>query len=191
MTSSVGALSAAFRKSIRLRSRGPYRRSRCPGKRLRIAAERCSQPATISILPGTATPLLRPRSRASWLIARQFSAENNVVMQYLRSATTLVRFHFAGKCSTAPISDQETETSGDSEVADQGLVRETACAIVGKLKSGEVTPLDLLDVLEKRIADVDGKVNALPTLCFDRARKHATDLMKKPVAERALLAARK
>ena len=38
-------------------------------------------------------------------------------------------------------------------MADQGLVRETACAIVGKLKSGEVTPLDLLDVLEKRIAD--------------------------------------
>jgi hypothetical protein len=48
-------------------------------------------------------------------------------------------------------------------VADQGLVRETAVAIVGKLKSGEVTPLDLLDVLEKRIAEVDGKVNALPT----------------------------
>ena len=62
-------------------------------------------------------------------------------------------------------------------MADQGLVRETACAIVGKLKSGEVTPLDLLDVLEKRIAEVDGKVNALPTLCFDRARKHAAELL--------------
>ena len=73
-------------------------------------------------------------------------------------------------------------------MADQGLVRETACAIVGKLRSGEVTPLDLLDVLEKRIAEVDGKVNALPTLCFDRARKHATALMKKPATERGLLA---
>ncbi|ANW03537.1 amidase [Bradyrhizobium icense] len=73
-------------------------------------------------------------------------------------------------------------------MADQGLVRETAIAVVGKLKAGEVTPLDLLDVLEKRIAEVDGKVNALPTLCFDRARKHATALMKKPVAERGLLA---
>ena len=61
-------------------------------------------------------------------------------------------------------------------------------AIVGKLKAGEVTPLDLLDVLEKRIAEVDGKVNALPTLCFDRARKHATALMKKPAGERGLLA---
>jgi amidase len=85
-------------------------------------------------------------------------------------------------------SDQETETNGVTAVADQGLVRETACAIVGKLKSGEVTPLDLLDVLEKRIADVDGKVNALPTLCFDRARTHAKALMKKPATERGLLA---
>jgi amidase len=82
----------------------------------------------------------------------------------------------------------ERLTSGEGEVADQGLVRETAVAIVGKLKSGEVTPLDLLDVLEKRIAEVDGKVNALPTLCFDRARQHATALMKKPAGERGLLA---
>ena len=73
-------------------------------------------------------------------------------------------------------------------VADQGLVQATACAIVDKLNAGEVTPLDLLDVLEKRIAEVDGKVNALPTLCFDRARAHARELMKKPVGERGLLA---
>ena len=84
--------------------------------------------------------------------------------------------------------DQETETNGDTAVADQDLVRETACSVVSKLKSGEVTPLELLDVLEKRIAEVDGKVNALPTLCFDRARTHAKALMKKPAAERGLLA---
>jgi amidase len=72
--------------------------------------------------------------------------------------------------------------------SDQELVRATACAIVEKLKTGEVTPLDLLDVLEKRIAEVDGKVNALPTLCFDRARARATTLMKKPVGDRGLLA---
>ena len=71
---------------------------------------------------------------------------------------------------------------------DQGLVRATACAIVDKLNSGEVTPLDLLDVLEKRIAEVDGKVNALPTLCFDRARSRAKALMQKPAGERGLLA---
>jgi amidase len=73
-------------------------------------------------------------------------------------------------------------------VADRGLVRETACAIVDKLRAGEVTPLDLLDVLEKRIAEVDDKVNALPILCFDRARKHARALMEKPAAERGRLA---
>ena len=76
----------------------------------------------------------------------------------------------------------------ETQVADQGLVRETACAIVDKLKAGEVTPLDLLDVLEKRIAEVDDKVNALPILCFDRARKHARALMGKPAAERGRLA---
>jgi amidase len=71
--------------------------------------------------------------------------------------------------------------------SDQDLVRATACTIVEKLNSGEVTPLDLLDVLERRIAEVDGKVNALPTLCFDRARSRAKNLMKKPPRERGLL----
>ena len=73
-------------------------------------------------------------------------------------------------------------------MADQGLVKATACAVVDKLGNGEVTPLDLLDVLEQRIAEVDGKVNALPTLCFDRARTHARELMKEPIGERGLLA---
>ncbi|MEN3348391.1 MAG: amidase [Bradyrhizobium sp.] len=73
-------------------------------------------------------------------------------------------------------------------MADQGLVKETACAVVDKLKAGDVSPLELLDVLETRIAEVDGKVNALPTLCFDRARAHAKTLMQRPAAERGLLA---
>jgi amidase len=72
--------------------------------------------------------------------------------------------------------------------SDQKLVHATACAIIEKLNAGEVTPLDLLDVLEQRIAEVDGKVNALPTLCFDRARDRAKILMKKPAGERGLLA---
>src|ERR1700722_13628767 len=72
--------------------------------------------------------------------------------------------------------------------SDQELVRATACAIVDRLNSGEVTPLDLLDVLERRIAEVDGPVNALPTLCLDRARTRARALMQKPVGGRGLLA---
>jgi len=73
-------------------------------------------------------------------------------------------------------------------VSHQDLIRDTACHVVGKLKAGEVTPVDLLDVLEQRIAEVDGKVNALPILCFDRARAHATELMTKPAGERGVLA---
>ena len=73
-------------------------------------------------------------------------------------------------------------------MADQGLVRETACAIVDRLKRGEVTPLDLLDALEERIGEIDTRVNALPILCFDRARTHARALMQKPAGERGLLA---
>jgi amidase len=72
--------------------------------------------------------------------------------------------------------------------SDQALIKETACAIVDRLNSGEVTPLDLLDVLERRIAEVDGKVNALPILCFDRAREQAQALMEKPAGSRGLLA---
>ncbi len=67
-------------------------------------------------------------------------------------------------------------------------MRASACAIVDKLRSGDVSPLDLLDVLEQRIGEVDGQVNALPTLCFDRARDRARALMQRPLAERGLLA---
>jgi amidase len=72
--------------------------------------------------------------------------------------------------------------------SDQALIRSTACEVVDRLNSGDVTPLELLDVLERRIAEVDGKTNALPTLCFDRARSHAKALMQQPRGERGLLA---
>ncbi|RTL49592.1 MAG: amidase [Bradyrhizobiaceae bacterium] len=72
--------------------------------------------------------------------------------------------------------------------SDQDLIRSTAVTLVSRLTAGEITPFDLLDALEKRISSVDGKVNALPILCFDRAREHAGRLMQKPVAERGPLA---
>jgi amidase len=72
--------------------------------------------------------------------------------------------------------------------SDQALIRSTACAIIDQLNSGEITPLDLLDVLERRIAEADCKVNALPILCFDRARKQTKALMEKPAGGRGLLA---
>jgi amidase len=73
-------------------------------------------------------------------------------------------------------------------LANQGLIGENACAVVHKLRCGEVSPLDLLDALEARIDKVDVHVNALPTLCFDRARDHARMLMRKSASERGLLA---
>jgi hypothetical protein len=68
------------------------------------------------------------------------------------------------------------------------LFEQTANEIVTRLKRAEITPLDCLDALEARISAVDSKVNALPTLCFDRARKNARELMHKPISERGLLA---
>ncbi len=69
-----------------------------------------------------------------------------------------------------------------------GLLQASACDVIGRLQRGEVTPHDLLDALEPRIAAVDPAVNALPTLCFDRARASADRLMKTPAEKRGLLA---
>jgi len=68
------------------------------------------------------------------------------------------------------------------------LIGKPATEVVRLLKSQEISPLDCLDALERRIAQVDSKVNALPTRCFDRARRDARALMQKPVAERGRLA---
>lgn len=68
------------------------------------------------------------------------------------------------------------------------LIRSSALDVVEKLRKGEVSPLDCLDALEARIGAVDGAVNALPTLCFDRARKHARRIMDQPAPERGMLA---
>jgi amidase len=68
------------------------------------------------------------------------------------------------------------------------LIGLSATALVGLLRRGAVTPHDLLDALEARIAAVDPIVNALPTLCFDRARRHADALTALPCDRRGLLA---
>lgn len=74
------------------------------------------------------------------------------------------------------------------ERADDPLIAATATDVVGRLKAGAITPHDCLDALEARIAAVDGRINALPILCFDRARRQADALMRKPVGERGVLA---
>ncbi|MCC6719510.1 MAG: amidase [Acetobacteraceae bacterium] len=57
------------------------------------------------------------------------------------------------------------------------LIRLTAREAVARLRRGEVSPLELIDAAEARIGAVDGAVNALPTLCLERARGHARALM--------------
>ena len=57
------------------------------------------------------------------------------------------------------------------------LIRLTAVEAVRRLRAGEISPLELIDAAEARIAAVEPAVNALPTLCLDRARDHARRLM--------------
>lgn len=62
----------------------------------------------------------------------------------------------------------------------QELVRMSARKVVGLLKKGEVSPEELIDAAAERIAATDGQVNALPTLCLERAKEHAARLLKNP-----------
>ncbi|MFO0996148.1 MAG: amidase family protein [Alphaproteobacteria bacterium] len=59
------------------------------------------------------------------------------------------------------------------------LCRKPAREIVRLLKAGEVKPEELIDAAAARIAEVEPKVNALPTLCLDRARERAKRLPRK------------
>ncbi len=54
----------------------------------------------------------------------------------------------------------------------------TATAAVKLLKAGKVSPRELVDAAEARIRSVEGAVNALPTLCFERARERAKKVKK-------------
>ena len=67
------------------------------------------------------------------------------------------------------------------------LIRLSATEAVARLRRNEISPLELIDAAESRVRAVDGAVNALPTLCFDRARREADKLLKRPVAERGPL----
>jgi amidase len=68
------------------------------------------------------------------------------------------------------------------------LYRLSARESVRRLRAGELSPLDLIDAVERRAAAVNGAVNALVTPCYGRAREHARRLMKLPPQERGLLA---
>ncbi len=57
------------------------------------------------------------------------------------------------------------------------LIALTATEVAEKLKTGELSPLDLVEASAQRINAVDGQLNALPTRCVERAVIHAKKIM--------------
>ena len=55
------------------------------------------------------------------------------------------------------------------------LIQQSARAVRDQIAKGEITVSEALDALEARIGEVDAEINALPTLCFDRARSQNPD----------------
>ena len=63
------------------------------------------------------------------------------------------------------------------------LCKLSAREAVSKLKLSEITPTEMIDAAEKRVLETDGKINALPTLCFERAREKANYLLEHPAKD--------
>ena len=57
------------------------------------------------------------------------------------------------------------------------LWKMTAVEAVTRLQKKEISPLDLVEASAQRMAEVEPSVNAMPTLCLDRARDHARRVM--------------
>lgn len=58
------------------------------------------------------------------------------------------------------------------------LCRLSATQVVELLKRREITSLDLVEAAAKRISETDLHLNALPTLCIERAQAHAKKIMQ-------------
>jgi amidase len=63
----------------------------------------------------------------------------------------------------------------------EGLWKLTATETVALLKRREVSPRELIDVAAARIAATNPRINAIPTLCLERACDHAKQLENKPL----------
>ena len=58
-----------------------------------------------------------------------------------------------------------------------------AIEAVGRLTAGEVTPVEMVEAALARHAEVDGAINAIPTLCRERALEHARHIMEETPAD--------
>ena len=63
------------------------------------------------------------------------------------------------------------------------LVRLTARQAVDLLRRRSVSPKEMIDAALERIDETDGILNALPTLCADRARGHAVKLTDTSISD--------
>ena len=68
------------------------------------------------------------------------------------------------------------------------LCRRQAHEVVALLKSGEISPRDCLDAAFARIAEVEPAINAMPTICPERAYDAAMALMSSDSGEGPWLA---
>jgi len=57
------------------------------------------------------------------------------------------------------------------------LIEITAVEASALLRSGEISPLELVEASARRIEELDDHLNALPTLCVERALEHARKMM--------------
>ena len=64
------------------------------------------------------------------------------------------------------------------------LTRLTAREAVTRLRAGDVSPLEMIDAAAARIEEVEPDLNALPTLCLDRARDRAKAMMAESSSDR-------
>lgn len=70
----------------------------------------------------------------------------------------------------------------------ESILKWSARKVVEELRAGSITIEDTLDALEQHISAVDPVINALPTLCIERARECAEKLQSLPPERRGLLA---
>lgn len=67
----------------------------------------------------------------------------------------------------------------DSDISD--VIRMSAIEVVALLKNKDISTRELLNELESRISTADPVVNALPTLCFERARDRQGTIPKSSI----------
>ena len=61
------------------------------------------------------------------------------------------------------------------------LWKRSATEVVGLLKKRDISPSELVDVAARRISETNPAINAMVTLCLDRARDHAKRLEAQPI----------